>query len=132
MVLSTRGRPRYAALSGCTNATMLSKEILLGQKILYFEIPTCADLSAFSSGMPIASLPGQKILFTLFIPCAIYIPILILIIIFRFLFIHFRRGYFIFVNRFYYRNQDGPFFIIRFISWGCSQLSVFFIFGFIY
>ena len=36
MVYSTRGRPRYAALSGCTNATM----------------------------MPIASLPGQKIFFT--------------------------------------------------------------------
>ena len=33
--LYRRGRPRYAALSGCTNATMLHIASLPGQKILF-------------------------------------------------------------------------------------------------
>ncbi len=53
MVLSTRGR--------CND---VEQGNIAWTKNLYFEIPTCADLSAFSSGMTIASLPRQKILFT--------------------------------------------------------------------
>ena len=35
MVCGTRGRPRYAALSGCTNATMMLIASLPGQKIFF-------------------------------------------------------------------------------------------------
>ncbi len=65
MVFSIRGRPRYAALSGCTNATMLSKDIKPGQKMYLRNPDFFGNDHCFSA--------WTKKFIHVFIRCAVYL-----------------------------------------------------------